>query len=174
MKNTVVVCPAAGGAEPPQRASSDIPPAKLGINMQTLLIAAVNSVLPHLFLLTGLPMGDVGGLIADTHVRAPAVVEQDEAPCLLQGLLIRCEAPFLAVDALIFDGLVHALCNAVVGGLVVLRHGDLYAVLLQFPDVEVTAVLHATVGVMDESREVAAASLVYGHAERLEREYGCQ
>ena len=96
-------------------------------------------------------MDGIGRLQSDAVVRAPAVVEQDEALYLLQSLLIRCETPFLAVDALILDSLVHALCNTVVRGLVVLRHRYQDVVLLQFLDIEVAAVLHASIRVMDES-----------------------
>ncbi len=67
-------------------------------------------------------MGDVGSLQSDAVVRAPAIVEQDEAPYLLHSLLVRCKAPFLAIDALILDSLVHALRYTIVSGLVVLRH----------------------------------------------------
>ena len=119
-------------------------------------------------------MGDVGSLIANAHVRALAIVEQDEAPYLPQGLLVRLESSFLTIDALILGSFVHALRDGVVSGLVVLRHRYQYVVLLQFLDIEVAAVLHATVRVMDEPREVATASLSNGHAERLKREYGCQ
>ncbi len=52
-------------------------PAKLGINLQTLFISVINFVLPHLFLHPSLLMGNVGSLIANAHVRALAIVEQD-------------------------------------------------------------------------------------------------
>ena len=67
-------------------------------------------------------MDAVRSLVPDAHVRAAAVVESDEATDVLQRLPIRREAPFLAIDALILDSFVHALCNAIVSGFVVLRH----------------------------------------------------
>ena len=41
--------------------------------------------------------------------------------------------------------------------------------LLQFFHIEVAAVLYTPVGVMDESRQVVATDLFYGHAECPER-----
>ena len=66
-----------------QRVSSDIPPAKLWINLQTLLILAINFVFPHLFLFTGLFMGIFRNLISNAHVRTMVVVEVDKALYLL-------------------------------------------------------------------------------------------
>ena len=117
-------------------------------------------------------MDGVWRLQPDAVVRASAVVEEDEAPYLLQGLLIRLKTPVLPVYALVLDDAVHTLCKGVVGRLVVLCHGYLYAVLLQLLHIEVAAVLDAPVRVMDEPREVTSSSLLYGHAEGFEREDG--
>ena len=50
-------------------------------------------------------MGIFRNLISNAHVRTMVVVEVDKALYLLQSLLVRCETPFLAVDALILDSL---------------------------------------------------------------------
>ena len=147
-----------------------MPPAKLGINLQTLVIFLINLRFPHLFLLTGLLMSIVWSLQSDAVVRALAVVEEDEALYLLQSLLIRLKTPVLTIYALTLDDAVHTLCKGIVGGFVVLRHRDLYAVLLQFLHIEVAAVLDAAVRVVDESGEVTSTCLFYGHAEGSESE----
>ena len=110
----------------------------------------INFCFPHLPLFSLLLVDAVRSLVPDAHVRASAVIESYEAADVLQGFPIRREAPFLTVDALAFDDAVHALRNAVVGGLVVLGHRYLYAVLLQLLHIQVAAVLHAAVGVVDE------------------------
>ena len=122
-----------------------MPPAKLGINLQTLVIFLINLRFPHLFLLTSLLMGVVWSLQADAVVRTLAVVEVDKPPNLLQGLLKRLKTPVLTVYALALDDAVHALSKGIVGRLIVLRHRDLYPVLLQLFHIEVAAVLDAAV-----------------------------
>jgi len=134
----------------------------------------INFRFPHLPLFSLLPVDAVGSLVPDAHVRASAVVEGDEAPYVFQSLPVRREAPFLSVYALALDDAVHALRDAVVGGLVVLGHRYQDAVPLQLLHVQVAAVLHASVGVVDEPREVAPSGLPYGHAERFEGEDGRQ
>ena len=94
-----------------------MPPAKLGINLQTLVIFLINLRFPHLFLLTGLLMSIVWSLQSDAVVRALAVVEEDEALYLLQGLLIRLKTPVLTIYALTLDDAVHTLCRALSVGL---------------------------------------------------------
>ena len=151
-----------------------MPPAKLGINLQTLVIFLINLRFPHPFLFTSLLMGIVWSLQSYTVVEALAVVEVDKSSYLVQRLLKRIKTPVLTIYALTLDDTVHALCKGVIGGFVVLRHRDLYAVLLQFLHIEVAAVLDAAVRVVDESGEVASTSLFYGHAEGFESEDGCQ
>ena len=145
-------------------------PAKLGINLQILSILRINFVLPHLFLFTCLLMHGIRSLQPDAVVWASAVVEEDEALYLLLCFLIGLKTPFLTVYALALNHAVDAFCKGVVGGFVVLCHRDLYAVLLQFLNVEVTAVLDAAVRVVDKSAEVTSAGLFYGHAEGFECE----
>ena len=151
-----------------------MPPAKLGINLQTLVIFLINLRFPHLFLFTCLLMGVVRSLQSDAVVRALAVVEEYEPLYLLQRLLVRVETPVLTICALTLDDAVHALCKGIVGGFVVLRHRDLYTMFLQFLHIEVAAVLDAAVRVVDESREVTFTSLFDGHAEGFECEDCCQ
>ena len=151
-----------------------MPPAKLGINLQTLVIFLINLRFPHLFLFTGLLMHGIGRLQSDTVVRALAVVELYEGLYLLLSLLKRLKTPVLTIYALTLDDAVHALCKGVVGGLVVLRHRDLYLVFLQFLHIEVTAVLYAPVRMVNKFWKFTSASLFYGHAEGFEGEYGCQ
>ena len=147
-----------------------MPPAKLGINLQTLVIFLINLRFPHLFLFTCLLMDSVRCLQSDAVVRALAVVEEYEPLYLLQRLLVRVETPVLTICALTLDDAVHALCKGIVGGFVVLRHRDLYAMFLQFLHIEVAAVLDAAVRVVDESGEVTSSGLFDGHAEGFESE----
>ena len=116
-------------------------------------------------------MDSVGRLQSDAVVRTLTVVEVDKPPNLLQGLLKRLKTPVLTVYALALDNAVHALCKGIVGGLVVLRHRDLYLVLLQLFYIEVTAVLYASVRMVNKFGEFTSASLLYGHAEGFESEY---
>ena len=88
-------------------------------------------------------------LHADAGVRAGFVVEGDKAGYALQCVLVRLEA-LLAVDDLSLEYAVHTLGYDVVGRLVVLRHADSDAVSFQFVRIGVTAVLHASVRVMDK------------------------
>ena len=167
MKNTAVVCQAAGGAKPPESVHH-VSASKLWINPQSLSISDVVFLLPHLLLLSVLLMNSIGSLHSKTVMRTLAVVEIDESTYLIQSLPVRLETPFLAVYALALDRAVHALSYGVVSRFVVFGHGDSDIVLLQFIYVDVTAVLHATVGVMDESRQITASRLFYGHAESPE------
>ena len=93
-------------------------------------------------------MSDRRRLHADAGVWTLVVVEANEGgdalACVLQGL----EAA-LAVDDLCLEDAVHTLCNGIVRRLVVLRHGNPDAVLLQFVCIGVTAVLYASIRVMD-------------------------
>ena len=77
-----------------------MPPAKLGINLQTLVIFLIILRFPHLFLLTTLLMDSVRCLQSDAVVRALAVVEEYEPLYLLQRLLVRVETPVLTICAL--------------------------------------------------------------------------
>ena len=119
-------------------------------------------------------MDGIWSLQADAVVRTPTVVKLDEAPDLLQSLLVRLEAPLLTVHALMLDGAVHTLGDGVVRRLVVLRHRDQYAMPLQFLHIEIAAVLHAAVGVVDETGKVATTCLSYSHTESPERGDGRQ
>ena len=147
-----------------------MPPAKLGINLQTLVIFLINLRFPHLFLFTCLLMDSVRCLQSDAVVRALAVVEEYEPLYLLQRLLVRVETPVLTICALTLDDAVHALCKGIVGGFVVLRHRYLYAMFLQFLHIKVATVLDAAIRVVDESGEVTSSGLFDGHAEGFESE----
>ena len=94
-------------------------PAKLWINPQTLLIPVIIFFLPHPSLFSSLFMNGIWCLHTDAIVWAFTIIEEYESPYLIQSLLIRCKSPFLTVYALIFDCLIHALCNTIVSGLVV-------------------------------------------------------
>ena len=65
-----------------------MPPAKLGIILQTLFIFLINLRFPHPSLLTSLLMGYIRSLQSDTVVRALAVIEVDKSSYMLQSLLI--------------------------------------------------------------------------------------
>ena len=167
MKNTAVVCPAAGGAKPP-KSVHHVSASKLWNNPQSLSISDVVFLLPHLLLLSVLLMYSIGSLHAKTVMRTLSIVEINESAYLLQGLPVSLETSFLAIYALALDCAVHALSYGVVGRFVIFGHGDLDIVLLQFINVSVTAVLHAPVGVMDESRQITASRLFYGHTKSFE------
>ena len=107
-------------------------------------------------------------LHADAGVRAGFVVEADETGYALQCILIRLEA-LLTVDDLSLEYAVHTLSYGVVGRFVVLRHADFDAVFLQFVRIGVTAVLHASVRVMDKPPEFIGRSLRNGHPKGLKR-----
>ena len=119
-------------------------------------------------------MSHIWSLQSDTVVRTLAIVEEDEALYLLHGFFKCFKAPVLTVYALALDDAINTLCKGIVGGFVVLRHRDLYAMLLQLLHVEIAAVLDAAVRVVDESGEVASTGLFYGHTEGFKREDGCQ
>ena len=114
-----------------------------------------------------------GSLHADAGVWAGVVIEGDEAGYTLQCIWVRLEA-LLAVDDLGLEDAVHALRNSIVRGLVVLRHANLDAVLLQFVRIGITAVLYASVRVMDESFQLICRSLRDGHPESLQRMFRLQ
>ena len=114
-----------------------------------------------------------GSLHADTGVWAGVVIEGDEAGYTIQRILVRLEA-LLAVDHLRLEYAVHTLRNSIVSGLVVLRHTNLDAVLPEFVRIGVTAVLYASVRVMDESFQLICRSLRDGHPEGLERVFRLQ
>ena len=124
--------------------------------------------LPHDSLWALLMMSLRGSLHADTGVWTSVVIEGDEAGYALQCVMVRLEA-FLTIDHLRLEDAVHTLCNGIVGGLVILRHTDIDAVPLQFGRIVVTAVLYASVRVMDESFQLICRSLRDGHVEGLER-----
>ena len=114
-----------------------------------------------------------GSLHADAGVWAGVVIEGDEAGYTLQRILVRLEA-LLAVDHLRLEDAVYTLCNSIVCRLIVLRHANLNAVLFQFVRIGITAVLYASVRVMDESFQLICRSLRNGHPEGLERVFRLQ
>jgi len=101
-------------------------------------------------------------------VWASFVIEGNESGYALQCVLVRLKA-LLAVDYLRLEYAVHTLRYGVVGGLVVLRHADLDAVLLQFVRIGGTTVLYTSVRVMDEPFQLISRSLRDGHPESLQR-----
>ena len=129
--------------------------------------------LPHDTLRTLLLMYLRGRLHADAGMWAGVVVECDKAGYTLQRVLIRLEAS-LAVDDLGLEDAVHTFCDGIVRGLVVLRHRDPDAVLLQLVRIGVAAVLYAPVRVMDEPLEFIGCSLSYGHPKSLHRVFCLQ
>ena len=129
--------------------------------------------LPHDSLWALLLMSLSGSLHADAGVWAGVVIEGDEAGYTLQRIMVRLEA-LLAVDHLRLEDAVNTLRNSVISGFVVLRHADFDTVLLQFVRVGITAVLYASVRVMDESFQLICRSLRDGHPEGLERVFRLQ
>ncbi len=90
-------------------------------------------------------------LVADAHMRTMIVVEINEAVNLLLGILNVFKAMLLTIDMLSLDSAVYTLGNGIIGRLIVLRHANLDTIFLQFFNIQVAAVLYATVRVMDES-----------------------
>ena len=109
-----------------------------------------------------------GRLHADAGVRTGIVVEGNEGGYALQCVLVRLEA-LLAVDDLRLEYAVHTLCYGVVSGLVVLRHANVDAILPEFVRIGVTALLYASVRVVDEPLQLISRSLRDGHPESLQR-----
>ena len=90
-------------------------------------------------------MDGVGSLQSYAVMRTLVIVEVYEALYLLQSFLVCLETLVLAIWTFTLDNAVHTLCNGIVSGFVVLRHGYLYAVFLQFLHIEIAAVLYASV-----------------------------
>lgn len=101
-------------------------------------------------------------------MRSVVIIEVNELfypeSCLCNAL----EA-FLLVDNLRLDGSVHTFRNCIVSRLVVLCHADAYVVLLELVYVDVAAVLHASVRVMDEPAQIVPACLGNCHLKGIER-----
>ena len=139
------------------------------------LFFRINSVFPHSFLFSLLQMHYGRYLVADAHVGAPVVVEVNVAlyhpVCVLKGV----EA-LLTVDTFHLYLPVDTLGYGVVGGIIVLTHGDGYLMRLEHGHVGIAAILYAAVGVVDESLEPFAAGhghgLFNGHPKCLHRD-GC-
>lgn len=91
-------------------------------------------------------------------MRSVVVIEVDELSnaesCLCNAL-----ETFLLVDNLRLDGAVHTFRNCVVRRFVVLCHADAYIMFLELVYVNVAAVLHASVRVMDKPTEIVLACL---------------
>ena len=110
-------------------------------------------------------------LVADAHMGTVVVVEVDEARDEILRIPEGGEL-LLAVDTFHLYYTVGALCDGIVRRLVVLAHGDGNLVRLEHGHVCVAAVLHTTVGMVDQSLECLAArhrhSLVCGHLQCLD------
>ena len=129
--------------------------------------------LPHSLLWSLLLVCLGGRLQADAEVRPLIIVEEYEALDAAIGILPALEAP-LAVDYLCLEGAVHALGNGVVSRLVVLRHADPDTIFLQFVRIGITAVLYASVRVVDEPLQFVGRSLRDGHSQRFQRIFRLQ
>ena len=69
------------------------------------------------------------------------VVEVDKTAYDLTGMFPGVELT-LAIDTFFLDYAIDALCDGIVRGLVILGHGDGYAIRLEYGDIGVAAVLH--------------------------------
>ena len=125
------------------------------------LLFRINSVFPHPFLLSLLQMRCCRRFVSDAHVQPSVVVEVDVAFYHPAGMLKGVEA-LLPVDTFHLYYTVGPLGDGIVRRLVVLAHGDGDSIRLEHGYVGIAAVLHATVGVMDESLEDFAARHGYG------------
>ena len=102
------------------------------------------SRLPHALLEAMLAVCLRGCLHADAGMRSAVVIEGDEGGDALTCVADALEA-MLAIDDLGLEDAVHTLCDGVVRGLVVFRHGDADGVLLEFVRIGIAAVLYASV-----------------------------
>ena len=124
--------------------------------------------LPQARLWAGLLMRLGGRLVADTHMRSSIIIEGDKLTDALSRFLYSL-IDGLAIEFLRLDDAINTLCNTIIRRLVILRHTDGYVVVVQLIYIVVTAVLHASVRVVDQLREVIALSLLYGCAQRVKR-----
>lgn len=85
-----------------------------------------------------------------THVRSLVIVEFYELADLDLRLVNGLEV-FPRIDEFCLHSPVHALCNAIISGVIVLCHADHDVVDLQFGDIHITAVLRASIRVMYDS-----------------------
>ena len=99
-------------------------------------------------------------LVPDAHVRAAVVVEVDVPADDMVCMFHVPETP-LAVDTLHLYDAVGPLGYGVVRGVVVLGHADGDVMGLQHGHIVVAAILHATVGVVDQPLEAVAST--HGH-----------
>ena len=121
---------------------------------------------PHTGLRPLLIMGFCWNLVSDAPVRPVLVVEADEGGYALRCVFYGLEAT-LPVDHLCLQDAIHTLCNGIVRRLVVLGHADAYLMLLQSLDVLVAAILHTSVGVVDEMAHLLFRGLFYSHLQGL-------
>ena len=116
-------------------------------------------------------------LVAYAHMQAVVVVEMDEARYEILHVLIRMQL-LLPVEAFHLYYTIGTLGNRIVGGLVVLAHGDGDVMSLEHGNVGIAAVLHTAVGMMDKSLEDFSAThrhcLLNGHLQRLHRNGGLE
>ncbi len=89
-------------------------------------------------------------LISDAHMRAMIVIEMNVSADDIAGMFNVIEMP-LAVDTFNLYNTVGPLGYGVVRRVIVLGHADGDVMSLQHGHIIVTAILHATVGVMDQS-----------------------
>ena len=101
-------------------------------------------VFPHFWLFPLLHVRHCGYLVSDAHVWSAVVVEVDKAAYDLTGMFPGVELT-LAIDTFFLDYAIDALCDGIVRGLVILGHGDGYAIRLEYGDIGVAAVLHTPV-----------------------------
>ena len=81
---------------------------------------------------------------------AGVIIEIDETRNEAAGMLQRGKL-LLRIHALCFQYSVEAFRYGVVRGLVIFCHRDSYPMFLQHGNIGIAAVLHAAVGVMDET-----------------------
>ena len=111
-------------------------------------------------------MGQRRNLHPDAPMWTLVIIEVYEQGYPFTGIINGLET-VLAIDNLRLEYTVYTLCNSVVGRLVILRHADHYTIFLQFLRVGVAAVLHASVGVVNEPRQFVGRCLADGHPEGL-------
>ena len=124
--------------------------------------------LPQARLWAGLLMRLGGRFVADTHMRSSIIIEGDKLTDALSRFLYSL-IDGLAIEFLRLDNAINTLRNTVIRRLVILRHTDGYVVVVQLIYIVVTAVLHASVRVVNQLREVIALSLLYGCTQRVKR-----
>ena len=128
---------------------------------------------PLLPLGTAFRMHLTGRLHPDAVMWPLLVVETDKFTDATIGLLIALVSTFPVYDLRLEDT-VHTLSYGIVSRFVVFCHADAYLVFAEQVHIVITAVLYASVRVVNQMREFLCAGLVYGALQSVYGMFGFQ